>query len=258
MPALARVISMSLWRSVRTPPPLRLEETRAVIAKAEKLVFGDEGACYVEKVKEACAPISNVVPIRPPTLPPPPPPSQPILKTFVEEENEERPSAWEPEPATAIVTVARAHAARRPRRDEALVLQEIIGARSLLLEIVRRSIYDWVLYKTSRRLNYRMLADQAFQWLFVEREGSKDWQQRTREGKSVTSFAAICDALDLNIEEVRTRARCLTPKSVMSIGRPAERRRADAFNTSHGDEGAYALPAGMAPEENADNDETIY
>ncbi len=249
MPALARVAYFNLWRSVRAPlaipfriEGLQLDVVRAVIVKAEQLV---------EDVA-----VAKVILIRPPTPPPPPQLLPPVVLAAVLEEKEP-PSAREPESMTAVAAVVRVPVARRPRREEALVLQEVNGTRSLLLEVVRRSIYDWVLYRTSRRLNYRLLAEQSYQWLFVERPGSKDWLQREREGKSITSFVAICDALDLDIEEVRARARCLTSKSVMSIGRPAERRHADAFNTAHGDEGAYVLPAGMVPEEEV-SDETVY
>lgn len=231
MHALAHSIRASLWRSVRLVPSLpplvedlHLEEVRAVVAKVELLV----------------APTANnVVPIHRPVA-----------------EEEERPSAWEPEPVSAIVTTARSGSTRRHVRDEALIQQEINGSKTLLLEIIRRSVYDYILYRGSRRLNFKLLADQAYQWLFVECEGSKDWLQRARDGKDITSFAAICDALDLDIEAVRRHAKQLTPKSICSIGRPAEYRRRDVF--SGGDDTSHALPMGMPAEEEVSDGETIY
>lgn len=112
--------------------------------------------------------------------------------------------------------------------EPAMILQEINGCKSLLLEIVRRAAYDWVLYRTSRRLLHSKLAEHAFHWLFVEKAHDGTWNERLEGGKYITSFLAICEALELDPESVRTHVRKLTPKNVMSVGRPAEYRRRDA------------------------------
>lgn len=116
----------------------------------------------------------------------------------------------------------------RRDRDPALVLQEINGCKSLLLEIIRRAAYDWVLYRSSRRLLQHKLAEQAFTWLFKETDSHPDARERNDSGKQITSFEAICSALDLDPDAVRTHVRRLTPKNVMSVGRPAEYRRRES------------------------------
>lgn len=113
-------------------------------------------------------------------------------------------------------------------RDPALVQQEINGCKSLLLEIIRRAAYDWVLYRTSRRMLHKKLAEHAYQWLFVEDESDPAWKERMDNEKYITSFIAICTALDLDPESVRKHIKKLTPTNVMSVGRPAEYRRRDA------------------------------
>lgn len=114
-------------------------------------------------------------------------------------------------------------------RDPALVQQEINGCKSLLLEIIRRAAYDWVLYRTSRRMVNRKYAESAHHWLFVEEAGCPEDKERTEGEKDITSFLAICEALDLDPESVRVHVRKLTPKNVMSVGRPAEYRRRDSL-----------------------------
>jgi hypothetical protein len=146
------------------------------------------------------------------------------------------------------VTVLRAQlAVANTRRDdvwdEETALQEINGCKTLLLEVVRRAAYDWVLYRTSTRLVQRTLAEQAYVWLFVEAPGSPEWNEREQEGKHMMSFLSICESLDLDPETVRRHVRRLTPKNVMSVGRPAEYRRRDVF--SAGDDDVYALPGGL-------------
>lgn len=110
-------------------------------------------------------------------------------------------------------------------RDPGQRDQEITGCKTLLLEIIRRAAYDYVLYRTSHRMMHRVLAEQAYTWLFVEGPPHPDWLEREAEGKSLTSFASICEQLDLQPEIVRSYIRRLQPKNVMSVGRPAEYRR---------------------------------
>lgn len=112
-------------------------------------------------------------------------------------------------------------------RDPGQREQEIMGCKTLLLEIVRRAAYDWVLYRTSRRMLHRVMADQAYTWIFVECPNHQDWNERNAEGKHLTSFTSICEHLDLQPDVVRSYIRRLQPKNVMSVGRPAEYRKRD-------------------------------
>jgi len=91
----------------------------------------------------------------------------------------------------------------------------------------------------------KVLAEQAYRWLFTEVPGSVDWQEREREGKHISSFISICESLDLDPDTVRSHIKRLTPKNVMSVGRPAEYRRRDVFSSGAGGEDAYSLPDGM-------------
>lgn len=232
---------MSLWRAVRAPAtPLRdprLDAARDALARVERLI-------------EQPPVIAPVIILRPP-----PAPSRPVAKPAPED----APSPWDPEPATSIRLVEEAEEDEEPLvRDEALILQEINGSKTLLLEVIRRAAYDYVLYRGNRRLAYRILAEQAHAWLFTERPGTKDWNLRQREGKFITSFEAICEALDLDPDSVRNHVKRLTPRNVMSVGRPAEYRRKDVFSSSHGEDDAYSVPQGLIAYTEPSDDETIY
>lgn len=102
---------------------------------------------------------------------------------------------------------------------------EAMSCRALLLEVIRRASYDWVLYRTSSKLQNKQLAESAYNWLFVEDERSKAWALRDRNGKGMMSFLNICDTLDLEPSHVRERVKQLTGKDIMGAGRPAERRK---------------------------------
>jgi hypothetical protein len=105
-------------------------------------------------------------------------------------------------------------------------MREGEGARALLLEIIRRTAYDWVLYRASSRLDQKQLAEEAYTWLFLEDEDHPNWEVRIEEGKRLTAFIVICEELDLDVNRVRTYIRALTPNRVMSSGRPPENSRA--------------------------------
>lgn len=105
------------------------------------------------------------------------------------------------------------------------------SCRALLLEIIRRASFDWVLYRNSSKLVMKALAEEAHHWLFLEDEGSQSWVFRARTGKGLLAFLTICDTLDLEPKTVRARVRELTERDIMGAGRPAERRKA-----RHGDE----------------------
>lgn len=99
------------------------------------------------------------------------------------------------------------------------------SCRALLLEIVRRAAYDWVLYRDSTKLAYRELANDAYQWIFVETPRTSSWRYRREERREFTGFLSICDALEIDPTVMRNRLKELTVKDVLSVGRPAEHRR---------------------------------
>jgi len=113
-------------------------------------------------------------------------------------------TAWDPDPPEAF--------------------QEASRSRALLLELIRRAAHDWVLYRTSRRMDQREVAQEAFTWLFEEREGHGDWETREREGRQITAFLNICELLDLDPSFVRNKVRQMTPHGIKMAGRPAENR----------------------------------
>jgi len=140
--------------------------------------------------------------------------------------------------------------------DPALIEQEITGCKTLLLEVIRRAAYDWVLYRTSRRMLHKRLAEDAHTWLFEEKAGHPNWEERNRVGKHITSFLAICNELDLDADTVRKYVRKLTVKNVMSVGRPAEYRRRETCPSSMGEEHVPALRSGSWQEVEASFDAT--
>ncbi len=111
-------------------------------------------------------------------------------------------------------------------------LRQAEGARALLLEIIRRAAYDWVLYRASRRLDQKVLAEDAFTWLFQEDKHHPNWQLRRAEGKELTALVNICVELDLDVNRVRAHIKNLTPNKVMSSGRPPENSRASDHSPS--------------------------
>lgn len=121
------------------------------------------------------------------------------LETFIAR------SAWDPEPPVDI--------------------NEPDGCRALLLGILRRAAYDWVLYKSSPRISARQLADEAHHWLFEEDTGTRSWNIRSSEGRLVTAFVTICESLELDPDTVREHVRGMTIKGIMSVGRPPERHK---------------------------------
>lgn len=110
---------------------------------------------------------------------------------------------------------------RSPQQDS----EQGILSKALLLEIVLRAASDWVLYKSHARMLYREWANDAYVWLFEEEPGHPRWKERRGAGKALTSFIAICEALDYDPDVVRRYIRTLTPQRIMSMGRPAEYRR---------------------------------
>lgn len=105
------------------------------------------------------------------------------------------------------------------------VALEASNCRALLLEIIRRAAYDWVLYRGSSELTKRQWAESAYYWLFEEDSSFATWATRERDGKLLTGFITICAVLDLDPSRVRKRIRSLTTHGILSAGRPAEKRK---------------------------------
>jgi hypothetical protein len=95
----------------------------------------------------------------------------------------------------------------------------------LLIEIMRRAAHDWVLYRTSTRLPQRQIAEEAYNWLFVEGPGTPEWAERAKNKRELTSFLGICDVLSLDPDTVRSYIRGLTVQEILSAGRPPTYRR---------------------------------
>ena len=95
----------------------------------------------------------------------------------------------------------------------------------LLLEVLRRAAHDWVLYRDSTRIHQRILAEEAYHWLFEEGPGTESWSHRLQEQNEFTSFYNICDILSIDPEQVRGYARRLDIKKILSTGRPPTYRK---------------------------------
>jgi hypothetical protein len=215
---LANVLHLAVHRAARPAMP-SLRVMREALARAERLA---------PPPPSSEPQLAQVIVLRPPTIPPPPPP--PAYKTV-------------PLPTAP---------------DDGNIAQEINGCKMLLLEVIRRTAYDWVLYRSSRRMVQKVLAEEAYRWLFVEVPGSSDWDERKSEGKDMTSFVAICEGLDLDPDAVREHIRRITPKNVMSVGRPAEYRRRDVFTAQEGGEDVYAVPDNLVPYGDISDEEPVY
>jgi hypothetical protein len=106
--------------------------------------------------------------------------------------------------------------------------QDAVGAQALLIEIVKRAAFDWVLYRGSSRLEQKKIAEDAYTWLFTEEEDHPHWAVRVAEGKVVTSFLSICDVFDISPDVLRRKIRTLDPQRVLISGRPPNAGKEDA------------------------------
>ena len=120
-------------------------------------------------------------------------------------ENVEEESPWDPSSRMAQVNCHR--------------------CKALLVEVMKRAAHDWVLYRTSSKLDKKQLALDAYMWLFREEPGTEGWREREDSGFTITSFLAICEALDLDPDTVRGHIRQLSVPAILHVGRPAETRR---------------------------------
>lgn len=110
--------------------------------------------------------------------------------------------------------------------------QDAAGAQALLIEVVKRAAFDWVLYRGSSRLEQKKIAEDAYVWLFQEEEDHPHWAVRVAEGKVVTSFLSICDVFDISPDVLRRKIRTLDPQRVLISGRPPNAGKED----THGKE----------------------
>ena len=143
-------------------------------------------------------------------------------------EEEESLSAWDPDPLVDCIFDA----------------EQI---RTLLLDVMQRAAHDWVLYRTSSRMDHRELAYDAYVWLFEEGPGTANWETRKREGRELTSFLSICDILDVDPDFARAHIRKLTVRDVKMAGRPADRRHRQSLDTSYYDEHMVSTSVPDAP-----------
>lgn len=99
--------------------------------------------------------------------------------------------------------------------------QDTVGAKALLIEVMKRAASDWVLYRgPGARLEQRKLAEDAFTWLFKEEEGHLHARIRDEDKKGLTSFFSICEIFDLDPLIMRKKFQTLTLQRVLSFGRP--------------------------------------
>lgn len=106
--------------------------------------------------------------------------------------------------------------------------QDAAGSQALLIEVVKRAAFDWVLYRSSSRLEQRKIAEDAYTWLFQEEEDHPHWAVRVAEGKVVTSFLSICDVFDISPDVLRKKIKTLDPQRVLISGRPPNAGKEDA------------------------------
>lgn len=117
--------------------------------------------------------------------------------------------------------------------DQEVLIEEASVCRALLLDIVRRAVSDWVLYRSNSRIHLRALAQEAYVWLFEEGPGHPWWDDREGTPKQATSFLAICDVLEIEPGKIRERAKLIRPVDIKTAGRPPERRRKVGYSSSY-------------------------
>lgn len=149
----------------------------------------------------------------------PPPPA--IL-----EETLDIPTTWEPEGVTEEDIRA---------LEELSTVHVVDGAqvRVLMLEVLRRAAHDWVLYRGSRRKEFRELAHDAYTWLFEEEQGHPWFEARKLGGTTLMSLVSICEVMDIDIDAVRDRVRKMTAEKIKTAGRPPERRKKQTEDSSY-------------------------
>lgn len=95
--------------------------------------------------------------------------------------------------------------------------------RALFAGILRRAVFDWVLYRRHPRQAKRQLAGAAYAWIFFERENNPFWNRHKLRG--LLSFVNICECLGLDPDRVQAAAARMTPRHIACLGRPATHRK---------------------------------
>lgn len=109
--------------------------------------------------------------------------------------------------------------------------------KALLLEIVKRAIHDWILYRGHSEITKATYAHDAYYWLFVEDEQHPSFKERIKNKSTITSFVVICELTDLQPKSLREHIKTLKVSDIMGTGRPVEHRRrtSDDINIDHHD-----------------------
>lgn len=100
-----------------------------------------------------------------------------------------------------------------------------IAYRGLLAGVLRRAIFDWVLYRDHPDISRRRVAGEAYIWLFIERPGYPTWKRRLEEHREMLSFLSICESLSLSHDQVRRVAEGVSKMDIRRLGRPPTNRR---------------------------------
>jgi len=77
-----------------------------------------------------------------------------------------------------------------------MLLDDERGVKLLLASIIRRAAYDIALYKNDSRLNFRLIAKHAYDWMF------EDITPDCRLDR-FTAFLNICEVLGISPEKIR-------------------------------------------------------
>lgn len=183
--------------------------TLLALRHADPASRAEAGRTLIEVIRQ----LNRTMPLVPRPAPPPAPP--PVRLKRVGRYMEPPRIPRRPAPLAPPRTAA----------QQAQLVQEIRGSKELLLEIVKRAVNDWTLYRLHTDLPQRQLADDAYVWLFEEEPGHPAWVVRVLEDRTITGFTTICELLDLDPDRLREHIMQLKPEDVRNAGRPPERRR---------------------------------
>lgn len=208
------LILESLLRTIRVLPVFEDGAARIVISLLREVESLPEAFFLSTSFAKALRPRKPKKVSEPGRALPTPPRAKPLLEKLRKAPLEVTYDEEDPDPPDPVLDQAR----------------QAEGSRALLLEIIRRAAYDWVLYRGSSRIDQKQLAEEAYVWLFVEGPDHPHWAIREKEGKTLTSLVTICDELELSVDTVREHVRSLTPNKVMSSGRPPESSRSGDYS----------------------------
>jgi hypothetical protein len=104
------------------------------------------------------------------------------------------------------------------------VESQSLAYRGLLAGVLRRAIFDWVLYRDHPDVVRRRIAAEAYIWLFIEGPGYPTWTRRLKEHTEMLSFLSICESLCLSKDQVRRVAEGVSKGDIRRLGRPPTNR----------------------------------